>query len=154
MHQDSACSWATRHSSGITWSTFSSSVWVSSTGTSLRGCFQVVFLIVLFRKFPTSFFFFECLEMKHVLGNSTNNSLAAMLDPGQPCLRLRQPHWFNRFSAHDASTSDSTGNIIVPSFISTYCTLGNSALSTPAIVAMPPLFDAHGATSRSLSASI
>lgn len=28
----------------------------------------------------------------------------------------------------------STGNVVVPSFVSTYCTLGNSALSTPAIV--------------------
>lgn len=42
-------------------------------------------------------------------------------------------------------SSLSTGNVVVPSFVSTYCTLGNSALSTPAIVGVPSLLDACGA---------
>ena len=47
----------------------------------------------------------------------------------------------------------STGNVFVLSFVSTYCTLGNSALSTPAIVGAPFLLDACGAASGSLSTS-
>ena len=41
----------------------------------------------------------------------------------------------------------------MPSFVYTYCTLGNSALSTPAIVGAPTLLDACGTASGSLSTS-
>ena len=50
-------------------------------------------------------------------------------------------------------SGSSTGNVVVPSFISAYCTLGNSALSIPAIVGAPSLLDACGAASGSLSTS-
>ena len=50
-------------------------------------------------------------------------------------------------------SGSSTGNVAVPSFISTYCTLSNSAFTTPAIVGAPSLLDACGATSGSLSTS-
>ena len=50
-------------------------------------------------------------------------------------------------------SGSSTGNVVLPSFISTYCTLGNSALSIPAIVGAPSLLDACGATSRLLFTS-
>ena len=42
-------------------------------------------------------------------------------------------------------SGSSTGNVFVPSFVSTYCTLGNFALSTLAIVGAPFLLDACGA---------
>ena len=41
----------------------------------------------------------------------------------------------------------SAGNIVVPSFISTYCTLGNSSLSHPS------LFGSHGVSSGALPAT-
>ena len=47
----------------------------------------------------------------------------------------------------------STGNVFVPSFVSNYYRLGNSALSTPAIVGAPSLLDACGTMSGSLSTS-
>ena len=48
-------------------------------------------------------------------------------------------------------SGSSTGNVVVPSFVSTYCTLGKSALSIPAIVGAPSLLDVCGAASRSTS---
>ena len=48
-------------------------------------------------------------------------------------------------------SGSSTGNIVVPSFVSTYCTLGKSALSIPAIVGAPSLLDVCGAASGSTS---
>ena len=50
-------------------------------------------------------------------------------------------------------SGSSTGNGFVPFFVSNYCTLGNSALSTPAIGRAQSLLDACGAASGSLSTS-
>ena len=55
------------------------------------------------------------------------------------------------FPALSFPSGSSSDNVVVPSFISIYCTLGNSALSIPAIVGAPSLLDACGAMSRSLS---
>ena len=51
-------------------------------------------------------------------------------------------------------SGSSTVNVFMPSFVSTYCTLDNSALSTPATVGAPSLVDAScGAASGSLSST-
>jgi len=63
------------------------------------------------------------------------------------CIRRRAVEHMFVNSSPGFAAGLSAGNIIAPSFLSTYCTLGNSSLLHPL------LFDSHGALSRVLPAT-
>ena len=103
------------------------------------------------------------------LGESLPQILAAFQShssPSLPSLVSRSTTSASPLAANSASVTVSTtssatylpfpsatGNINVPSFISTYCTLGNSSLPATSITGTPSLSGARSAPNRSLSAA-
>ena len=113
--------------------------------------------------------FLSSLAFSQALGESLPQILAAFQSHSSPSLPSLVSHATASASplAGDsasvtASTTSSatylpfpsaTGNISVPSFISTYCTLGNSSLPATLITGKPSLSGARSAPNRSLSAA-